>query len=115
MPDNESEVRPWGSFTVLDDAATHVAVKAERSLLHALRGGCLAPVGAWGRIESDGQLHLSAVVLKADGSKRLFVEHSAAVTEAASLGETAARDLLSQGAAQLIADSRSSPGHIAPH
>jgi mannose-6-phosphate isomerase-like protein (cupin superfamily) len=23
MPDNESEVRPWGSFTVLDDAATH--------------------------------------------------------------------------------------------
>jgi hydroxymethylbilane synthase len=98
----------------LDDPPTHAAVEAERSLLHALRGGCLAPVGAWGRIEADGRLHLSAVVLKADGSKRLFVEHTAAAAEAA-LGETAARDLLQQGAAQLIADSRSSPGHIAPH
>jgi hydroxymethylbilane synthase len=99
----------------LDDAATHAAIETERALLHALRGGCLAPVGAWGRIEADGRLHLSAVVLKADGSERLYVEHSAAVAEAAALGETAARDLLAQGAAQLIADSRKAPGHVPPH
>jgi hydroxymethylbilane synthase len=99
----------------LDDAATHAAVNAERSLLHALRGGCLAPVGAWGRTEADGRLHLSAVVLKADGSQRLFVEHSAAIDEADALGQRAADDLLAQGAARLIAESRTAPGHVPPH
>ncbi|MDP6444687.1 MAG: hydroxymethylbilane synthase, partial [Pirellulaceae bacterium] len=33
----------------LNDAETLAAVTAERSLLAALRGGCLAPVGAWAR------------------------------------------------------------------
>ena len=31
----------------LDDAATHAAVLAERAMLAALRGGCLAPIAAW--------------------------------------------------------------------
>lgn len=99
----------------LDDAATHQAVDAERSLLHSLRGGCLAPVGAWGRTEADGRLHLSAVVLKSDGSERRFAEHTAAATEAVALGRTVAEELLAQGAAELIAASRSAPGHTAPH
>ena len=32
----------------LDHAETRAAVTAERQMLAALRGGCLAPVGAWG-------------------------------------------------------------------
>ena len=36
----------------LEHEATHQAVLAERSLLFTLRGGCLAPVGAYGRIEA---------------------------------------------------------------
>lgn len=98
----------------MDDAATHAAVDAERSLMHALNGGCLAPVGAWGRIEDDHKLHLSAVVLRADGTQRLFVQHSAASVDAVELGKAAAAELLAQGAAQLIGDSRRQPGHIAP-
>lgn len=99
----------------LDDAATHQAVAAERSLLHSLRGGCLAPVGAWGRIEADGRLRLSAVVLKSDGTERRFAEHAAKPSDAVTLGRTVADELLAQGAAELIAASRSAPGHIAPH
>ena len=38
------------------------SVLAERNLLAALHGGCLAPIGAWGRIEDDTLL-LDAVVL----------------------------------------------------
>jgi hydroxymethylbilane synthase len=98
----------------LDDAATHQAVDAERSLLHSLRGGCLAPVGAWGRIEADGRLHLSAVVLKSDGTERRFAEHTAEASEAIALGRTVAEELLAQGAAELIAASRSTSGHTAP-
>ena len=47
----------------LDHAATHAAVRAERSCLAGLAAGCLAPVGAWGRVEPSGDLLLSGRVL----------------------------------------------------
>ncbi len=50
----------------LNESATRASVLAERAMLRTLRGGCLAPVGAWGRIERD-QLHLDGVVLSNDG------------------------------------------------
>jgi hydroxymethylbilane synthase len=95
----------------LDHGPTHLSVLAERSLLHSLRGGCLAPVGAWGRFGEDGRLLLSAVVLRADGSERLYTEQAMARADvsaegAVELGRTAADDLLERGAARLIADSR---------
>ncbi len=89
----------------LDYAATHQAVLAERSLLWTLRGGCLAPVGAWARLE-DGHLVLDAVVLSGDGSQKLTASGSAPFQDAKELGEKVARELLAQGAAELIAASR---------
>ena len=89
----------------LDDRPTHQAVLAERSLLSALRGGCLAPVGAWGRCDGE-QLTLDAVVLSADGKHRLAVQKSADLDQAVHLGRDAAEDLLSQGAADLILAAR---------
>jgi hydroxymethylbilane synthase len=89
----------------LDHAATHQAVLAERSLLFALRGGCLAPVGAWGRIE-EGQLHLDAVVLSGDGSQKIVAIGAANPSDAEALGQRVADDLIKQGAAELIAAAR---------
>jgi hydroxymethylbilane synthase len=43
----------------LDHGPTRVAVEAERALLRALGGGCLAPLGALAEI-ADGQLRLRA-------------------------------------------------------
>ena len=91
----------------LDDLTSRSAVVAERTLLAALRGGCLAPVGAWGRMEG-GQLRLDAVVLSGDGSQRLAANAVGSVTQAAAVGEEVAQMLLAQGAGQLIANSRSS-------
>jgi hydroxymethylbilane synthase len=51
----------------LDDPATHDAVRAERSCLAALAGGCLAPIGAWGRRDADGGLELGGCVLEDAG------------------------------------------------
>jgi hydroxymethylbilane synthase len=90
----------------LDDAATRVAVTAERAMLAALQGGCLAPVAAWARLE-DGQLVLSGRVLSPDGSRQLDAAGQAAPDEAAQLGQRVAQALLAQGAAELIASSRS--------
>ncbi|MCA9271023.1 MAG: hydroxymethylbilane synthase [Planctomycetales bacterium] len=89
----------------LDDAATHASVVAERALLAALRGGCMAPVGAWGRME-DGQLRLEAVVLSAHGSERRYAEGVAPAEDAAELGERVAQSLLDAGAGELIKASR---------
>jgi hydroxymethylbilane synthase len=91
-------------LTSLDHAPSHNAVLAERTLLSNLRAGCLAPVGAWGRYE-NGRLLLDAVVLSADGSRRLTASDSAA-DDPMELGRRVAEQLLAQGAAQLISDAR---------
>lgn len=92
----------------LGDPASHAAVVAERALLSRLRGGCMAPVGALGRIDGD-ELQLTAVVLSADGARRLAardVAHGIAAVDAEQLGIRVADALLAQGAAELIAESR---------
>jgi hydroxymethylbilane synthase len=96
------------AFTALNDCFTNLAVTAERELLARLRGGCMAPVGAWGRFEGD-ELHLSAVVLSADGARRLAAHDmakGAAAVVPEELGIRVADALLAQGAAELIAQSR---------
>jgi hydroxymethylbilane synthase len=90
----------------LDHRDTHAAVIAERSLLATLRGGCLAPVGAWGRVESAGRLHLSAAVLSREGARRVAAEAADEITAAEALGRRVADELLRHGAAELIASSR---------
>jgi hydroxymethylbilane synthase len=89
----------------LDDFETHQSVIAERALLAALRAGCLAPVGAYGRIEG-GRLALDAVVLSPDGRQRLVASGSTETAAAAALGEQLAAKLLEQGAGELIAAAR---------
>jgi hydroxymethylbilane synthase len=74
-------------------------------MLAELRGGCLAPVGAWGRIEAV-QLRLDGVVLSVDGRQRLMASAVGASTDAEKVGKDVARKLIDQGAAQLIAAAR---------
>jgi hydroxymethylbilane synthase len=89
----------------LSDPATLAAVLAERALLEHLRGGCMAPVGALARSES-GVLRLSAVVLSADGVRRLTASDVGSSIDAGAVGIRVAEALLAQGAAELIASSR---------
>jgi hydroxymethylbilane synthase len=98
------------ALTPLDDRDTRAAVTAERALLAALLGGCLAPVGAWGRVEA-GRLLLSAVVLSQDGAQRIAAEAAGDSAAAAALGESVAADLLARGAGELISGAR---GHFSP-
>lgn len=101
----EDDLATIAVVKALDDEQTHACVLAERALLAALRGGCLAPVGAWGRV-ADHELLLDAVVLSTDGATRLAASVTGKVDSAVALGESAARQLIDQGAAELIAGSR---------
>jgi hydroxymethylbilane synthase len=89
----------------LDDRVTHAEVTAERALLEHLRGGCMAPIGALGHVTSSKFL-LSAVVLSADGQRRLAANEVGSPSEAETLGIRVADALLALGAAELIASSR---------
>lgn len=90
----------------LDHEPTRQAVLAERSLLADLQGGCLAPVGAWARMADDGQLRLDAVVLSADGRRRVATSGVSSLAEAVGLGRDLAARLLADGAAELIRQGR---------
>jgi hydroxymethylbilane synthase len=102
------DARVLQALAALDDPTTRAGVLAERSLLTRLRGGCLAPIGAWGRVD-NGELHLSAVVLSPDGARRLDaydLERHVESARAEALGQRVADALLDQGAAELIAAAR---------
>ncbi len=104
--ETRSDDRPTRSAVErLDHCDTHAAVVAERSLMAALHGGCLAPIGAWGRVE-DGTLRLSARIVHPDASRKVEATLSARPEEAAQLGRQLAEALLAQGAAELIDAAR---------
>jgi len=102
-----ADQRVRSSVSPLDHFPTHHSVLAERTLLLELRAGCLAPVGALGRVEG-GRLVLEAVVLSPDGKQRLAASESSDVADAIAIGQRVADQLLAQGAANLIAAAHSS-------
>lgn len=89
----------------LDDAATRLAVTAERILLATLEAGCSAPVGAYGEPaegENVPELYLRAAVVSGDGSASVRLSATGPLDEAARIGRDLAADLLAEGAADLM-------------
>jgi len=76
-------------------------------MLAALKGGCLAPIAAWGRVVHD-ELVLVGRVISPDGTRKLETEMAGPPTDAETLGRTVAEALESQGAVDLIMAARQS-------
>ncbi|HVC41479.1 MAG TPA: hydroxymethylbilane synthase [Candidatus Saccharimonadales bacterium] len=72
------------------DTATSVAVTAERAVLIGLGGGCLLPLGAWGRIE-NGRLVLTAALVVGGAVRR--AEASGSLEAPEGLGDLVAARL----------------------
>jgi len=89
----------------MEDADSRLSVEAERSMLALLHGGCSVPVGAWGRIE-EGRLVLDGLVANLDGTQVLRATAQGEVSNAAAIGQNVAEQLLDQGAAEIIEESR---------
>ena len=89
----------------LDHHQSHQATVAERTMLALLHGGCSAPVGAWGRMES-GQLVLDGLVASLDGKQMLRASARGDSSGAEQLGQHVAEGLIAQGAASIIASVR---------
>jgi len=89
----------------LDHQPTHAAVVAERAMLAALKGGCLAPIAAWGRPEGDA-LTLTGRVLHPDGTHKIEAMLDGRIDEPTELGKRIAEALNAQGATELIRAAR---------
>ena len=89
----EEDTRAREMVGVLDDAETAAAVRAERSVLRAIGGGCHLALGALGRVDGD-RLHLQAVLFDHSGGKPKMAELSGAREEAEELGRAVAAMIL---------------------
>lgn len=87
----------------VNDRQTALLTAAERALLHALGGGCHVPLGVLA-IEERGTLQLNARVCSLDGKRVVETELEGKMSDAETIGEQAALYLLSNGAAEIIAE-----------
>jgi hydroxymethylbilane synthase len=91
----------FDGVAVLDDAATHTAVLAERGVLGALGGGCQVPIGAYATV-SEGRVQILAIVAAPDGTQLIRANDEGAAADAAAIGARLAADLLERGARQIL-------------
>ena len=105
MRTGDAEAGRW--LKQLDNRASRLATTAERALLRRLEGGCQVPLGAIGSLDGE-TLRLQAVVCSLDGKKNIQAKSqlAASLENATLLGQKVADDLLSQGAAGLMANER---------
>jgi hydroxymethylbilane synthase len=55
-------------LAMIEDPASRIAATAERAMLAALDGSCRTPIGAHVRLLPGGELRLTGLVARADGS-----------------------------------------------
>jgi hydroxymethylbilane synthase len=85
----------------LDDRPSHLAVLAERAALRGLGGGCLTPIAAHAVVK-NGTLRLSGVVAEVHGARILWATAEGSTDRPEVLGDSVARQLLDQGARELL-------------
>ena len=91
--------------TVLNHLPTWQAVSAERAFLHAVEGGCRAPVAALATID-DQILKITAMVANKAGTKIIRKSLEGDARQAHSQGVKLAQLMLDAGAAALIDEIR---------
>ena len=95
----------------LDHVPTRASVTAERGLLAALHGGCLAPIAALAEV-NQGKLTLEAVVLSQDGSQRLDESYEVPFKESSweqavkSLSDHICSAMIDRGAIEMVQSHR---------
>jgi hydroxymethylbilane synthase len=87
----------------IEDAEARAVSTAERALLAALDGSCRTPIGGHARLLPDGQLHLTGLIARADGSFLLKRSLHGAPKDAARLGRELGDSLRRDAPADIFA------------
>lgn len=83
--EDDTELREL--LAAIEDREAAAVSTAERALLGALDGSCRTPIGGHARLLPNGELHLTGLVARADGSFLLKRAAVGAVADAARLGQ----------------------------
>lgn len=85
---------------------TEACVRAERSFLKAMQGGCSIPVFGYAHFEGS-LVTLKGGIISLDGQKVIKAKRSSAVENVKELGESVAKEVLSNGGAEILKSIRS--------
>lgn len=102
--DGDEEVASF--MSKLDHAETRVRIAAERAFLRRLEGGCQVPIGALATVEGN-EVRLEGFVGSLDGSRSFRESASGDAASAEAVGTGLAERMISNGAAELLEETRS--------
>jgi len=105
-----NDARAGALVARIDDTAARAALDAERAVIEALGGGCQTPIGALATPETGGRLSLVAAVVALDGSRAVRAHANGSRAEAAVLGRRVAKQLIDDGAEEILAEAKN-PQH----
>lgn len=84
----------------LADETTSRCVRAERTLLRTLEGGCQVPIGGYATSDTAGNISLEGIVASLDGQE--VIRHAAHGNDPEALGNAVAQTLLDNGAREIL-------------
>jgi hydroxymethylbilane synthase len=85
----------------INNNRSELEIRAERSFLKTLQGGCQVPIGVYSRIE-DGTFTLEGMVGSVDGKVVIRDKITGSTVNSEKLGEELAGALIQQGAAKIL-------------
>ena len=100
--EDETELRAL--LTGIEDPQARAVSTAERALIALLDGSCRTPIGGYARFLPDGQLHLTGLVARADGSFLLKRSLHGQPAGAAAMGTELGRSLRADSPGDIFAD-----------
>lgn len=89
------------TIAFLNHPQTAVCVRAERAFNAYLEGGCQVPIACFAQIQAE-HLHIEGRIGAVDGQRLLCAEQNGALADAEALGVALAKDLLAQGAGEIL-------------
>ena len=85
----------------INDPDAMDALIAERAVVSALGGSCQMPLGAHARVGHDA-VTMTGIVMSRDGRQAVRAEQRGSRKDSRAVGEALARDLIAQGALQIL-------------
>ena len=89
------------ALEAIHDAAAELVLIAERAVVAALGGGCQLPLGALATVNGS-EMHLHAAVCSPDGARVIRAHALGPAAASASVGTHAARQLIQEGALEIL-------------
>ena len=93
----------------IDDPRTRTEVEVEREVLHAIGGGCVAPVGVLATLDG-GELIVRAMILSLDGRRIVTIQRTVPTMDSLSHARVMAEELNRKGADVLLEEARRATG-----